>query len=472
MSFITRRGTAPGLEVIRTTDNGPLLVCCQHLAIRAQRLHSIDRLADRRTWADRWVDPLDPVREAEATDRLQQHLAVLLEEFETALADPVAGSAITGSTRPWPDAAPRLLELMLTAGTAALATEPSLAALIADTVLLSRRGSRAAWRLRARAHEQWGDLGTAITAHQRYLSLLGPDPDRLGVRAKVSELRELQITRTALAAALGQAEQLGLRLPRQETAELRERLPQPIRQDTLDPILEDFITDLTRLPMPDLIAATDVLHAAIRCRRTGALHPGPLPAADLRKFTVLRLNDVRSWLAGRTICLVADVGRLGGEPAGAQIDSYDLVARFAPFRLEPAITGSRTDLLVSSHDDKTSWRQPTDLRMVLAEDPRDWLRSVRRNLVPGAQRGLLDKALRRPAHQSALLSDDVRPGRPTGVFQLLRLLDHLDVNPRIDLIGFTLEEPAAGPAGAFLGLERDWLRTRAHQVDQQRISLR
>jgi hypothetical protein len=90
---------------------------------------------------------------------------------------------------------------------------------------------------------------------------------------------------------------------------------------------------------------------------------------------------------------------------------------------------------------------------------------VRQNLVVGAQRGLLDKALRRPADQDALVDDDHRPEQATNAFQLLRLLDHLDVNPIIDLIGF-------GPGDPFTGVEQDWIRPRVRRVDDQRVSLR
>jgi hypothetical protein len=121
--------------------------------------------------------------------------------------------------------------------------------------------------------------------------------------------------------------------------------------------------------------------------------------------------------------------------------------------------------MVIRHDQADGWDQPTDLRLVLAEDPHDWVRAVRRNLVPGAQRGLFDKSLRRPAHQPALIGADHRPNRPTNAFQLLRLLDHLDVNSAIDLIGF-------GPGDPFSDLEQDWLRPRIRRSDEHLVSLR
>jgi hypothetical protein len=451
MSFFTRRAAGPtlsvsGLEVIHRTDNQPLITCCRHLADRAGRGEGAGR--------------------GEPDALLQQHLMAVATEFDRVFAEPGLGEAIRNGDQPWPVGAPRLLNLMLAAAGTALTSDPSLTALIADTVLRARRGSRAAWRLRALAHEHWGDLGSAIDAHQEYLTLIDATADRLGVRARVRDLRELQEARMMLGSVLSRAEQLGVVLPEPSASELLGLLSRPTRQEALDPVLEEFVSDLTQLRIPDLVEIQDVVHAAVRCRRTAALRPGPIPPAEASHLTVLRLGDLRSWLTGKTICLVADSELLAAGDHGWRIDSYDLVARFAPFRIVAAITGHRTDLLVIGHDQASGWEQPTDLRCVLAEDPRDWVKSTRRNLVPGAQRALLDKALRWPAQQPMIVgvSQAREPAEPSSAFQLLRLLDHLDVNPLIDLIGFTLER--------FADDEREWLASRIRRVDEQRISLR
>ena len=135
------------------------------------------------------------------------------------------------------------------------------------------------------------------------------------------------------------------------------------------------------------------------------------------------------------------------------------MARCTSGPLKATNDGGRTDLMVVRHDQGTAWDQPADLRMVLAEDPRGLVRSVRRNLVPGAQRGLFDKALRQPAHSPAIVGAEPGPDRPTNAYQLLRLLDHLDVNPTIDLIGFGTGDPLTG-------LERDSLGPRVRRADE------
>lgn len=448
MSFFTRRvgphapsgtGTHP-----RVVDNQPLITCVRHLARRRSA--------------------------GVADEHLEQDLAAIGTEFDRLLADPVTATAIHDDDRPWPQLAPHLLDLMLAAAGRALATDPSLTGLIADTVLLARRGSRAAWRLRAQAHEQWGDLTAAIAAHEEYL--VRTDLDKLGVSTVVTALRGQRDARVALAAALIDADDLGATLPMPGAADLHDLLSRPVRREELEPALEEFLADLGRMPVAELATVREVLQAVGHCLRTSQLRPPPLPADTVRALDLFRIGDLRQWLSGRTICLVADPDP-GAAPAGlgARIDGYDLVARFTAGPLDPEHTGSRTDLMVIRHDQQAGWDQPADLRLVLAEDSRDWVQSVRRNLVAGAQRGLADKELRRPARQASIAGPapagpaPADPAEPSNAFQLLRLLDHLDVNPAIDLIGF-------GPGDPFTGSEQDWVRSRAHRVDEHLLSLR
>jgi hypothetical protein len=448
MSFLARRlglpaVSGPRAKPVTPADNAPLINCCRHLAAQAAGLD----------------------------DPLRRQLLAVDREFTRVLADPQTRTALESGAEPWPVLAPHLLDLLLIAGAGALSTEPSLTALIADTVLRVRRGSRAAWRLRAQAHEQWGDLNLAIAAHEEYLART--EDDKLGVGALVVTLRSVRDARVSLASALLDAHDLGDTLPMPAAADLHDMLSRPCRAEALDPALEDFLGELTRLPISQLAGVRDVLQAAVHCLRISQLRPPPLSAETVRSLDILRLGDVRGWLAGRSICLVADRDQLAAAQAvagavpglGARIDEYDLVARFGSGSPDPEDGGTRTDLMVIRHDQQTGWDEPTQLRLILAEDPRDWVRAVRHNLVPGAQRGLFDKALRRPAHHDALVDDDHRPARPTNAFQLLRLLDHLDVNPTIDLIGF-------GPGDPFTDVEQDWLRTRVRRVDEQRVSLR
>ncbi|MFW6725210.1 glycosyltransferase family 8 protein [Streptomyces sp. MAR4 CNY-716] len=89
---------------------------------------------------------------------------------------------------------------LLDVGNKALAVgavpEDELALLIADTVLASRSGSRAAWRLRARAQEALGDDRAAIEAHKRYLTLTRKDDTDTAARVRRLQERLKHTERT------------------------------------------------------------------------------------------------------------------------------------------------------------------------------------------------------------------------------------------------------------------------------------
>ena len=269
-------------------------------------------------------------------------------------------------------------------------------------------------------------------------------------------------------------------------------------------MLEDFLADLARLPVSELTAVRDVLHSATYCLHLSRLRPAPLPVATVRSLEVMRLGDLRRWLAGRSICLVAGLDEpAAGAGLAARLDGYDLVARFG-FD-SPEGTGHRTDLMVLGHDQRTGWTQPAQLRLVLADDPGDWVRALRRNLVPGAQRGVVDRIPGRagsPAHadgpagfgsgsgsgsgsassgsagsgsgstgSGSVGSGSVGSGSAGNAVELARLLDQLDVNPVIDLIGFT-GLLTAGPDGTLSEADQNWLRPRIQRSDDDLVGLR
>src|SRR4051794_31590304 len=106
--------------------NESLAGCCRRLAARAAEIAALP-----------------------AGSRLHRDLVAVAAEYERLLADPAVGPAIRTGEQAWPDVAGTLLDPLLTAAGTALRGEPDLTALIADTVLRARPGSRAAWRLRA-----------------------------------------------------------------------------------------------------------------------------------------------------------------------------------------------------------------------------------------------------------------------------------------------------------------------------------
>ena len=276
MTFPTRRFGRPtsGLRPRASTpiNNQPLIACCQHLGVRnLARNLAREQIRDQAREQPAGNSPAASVvvglaAAVAADDALDRDLTAVGLEYDRLMADPRTAGALQAGDKPWPVIAPHLLELLMAAADSALSTDPSLTGLIADTVLLTRRGSRAAWRLRALAHEQWGDLNSAVQAHQEYLART--DVDTLGIDAVVSGLRELRDARVALAAALIDAHDDGAALPMPGAADLHDLLSRPVRQEALDLALEEFLAELTRLPTSDLAAVRDVHEAVAHCLRT------------------------------------------------------------------------------------------------------------------------------------------------------------------------------------------------------------
>ncbi len=259
MSFLARpvdvpTTSGPHLQTITPIDNQPLITCCRHLAHRNEAR-----------------------RATPGSDPLEQDLTAVGLEFDRVLADPATADALHAADLPWPVLAPQLLKLLLTAADSALATDPSLTGLIADTVLLIQRDCREAWRLRALAHEQWGDLNSAVKAHEEYLFQTDlqtdaqTDVDDLGIGDRVIRLRRVRDDRAALAAALIDAHDSGATLPMPGAADLHDLLSRPVRHERLDPALEEFLTELTRLPSPDLTVVHDVQEAVVRLTTSARL---------------------------------------------------------------------------------------------------------------------------------------------------------------------------------------------------------
>ncbi len=102
--------------------------------------------------------------------------------------------------------------------------------------------------------------------------------------------------------------------------------------------------------------------------------------------------------------------------------------------------------------------------------------------MPGAQQNLGDESLRWPVRTIGRLGTDAWPAIPTTGFNMLWLLDFLDVSPRLDLVGFDFYESGAYrvPEAMKLAItsvheytsEKAWVMDRAQSVTDMRISLR
>lgn len=99
------------------------------------------------------------------------------------------------------------------------------------------------------------------------------------------------------------------------------------------------------------------------------------------------------------------------------------------------------------------WDRHAGIRLLFGESVKDWRQTLRRRIVPGAQQHVGNASLRRPVSDPALIGEAGRPRHGTA-FTMLRLLDFLDVSPRIDLIGRLRDDD-----------ESAWVTAHAKDVD-------
>ncbi|MFF2327749.1 MULTISPECIES: hypothetical protein [unclassified Streptomyces] len=405
--------------------------------------------------------------------------------------------------------ADELLDPLLAVGNKALECgyedEFKLAVLVSDTVLTQRKRSRAGWRLRARTLEAMGAEAAAIEAYERYLELT--DDDGFGVAAKVVGMRlgaerQEELLRSLERDCPGAAEfaarpvteswaeglalqargdwaAAGPRLIGALLAQERTGAPVTELQDAtsqyLDLALEAAGTD------PGAVAALTGLVALYAEQRRSRMR-GPVPDPTFGGVEWTTVGEFRNRIAGKSICLIANSNRVGDSSMGAEIDGYDLVVRFNSYRIDPAATGRRTDIHATIHKHGFNWDQKVHTRLVFGGISGDWKYSLRNRLVPGAQQYLGDESLRWPLRDIGRVGADVWPAIPTTGFNMLWLLDHLDVSSRLDLIGFDFYESGAYRLPSAMRMpitsvheytsEKAWVMERAQSVTDMRIRLR
>ncbi|WP_431034065.1 hypothetical protein ACQYWQ_10700 [Streptomyces sp. P6-2-1] len=416
-----------------------------------------------------------------------------------------------------------LLDALLAVGGKALdcgyEDERALADVVSRCLIALRKGSRAAWRLRGRVLEAQGAFDEAADAYGEYLART--EEDGFGVRARVAGLRlaaerERDLAGLLAAARPGaeafRAEPLtetwfdGLEhVARGETDAAQDRFAGALLgladrgewrefQDALGRALDVSLHDLdgrVTSPGPDAPAAGSadddpraglnalLAHYADLAR---SRQRGPVEDPTFGGVRWLSLGEFRNRIAGKSICLVANSGRVGSGSFGAEIDAYDLVVRFNSYRIDPRATGARTDIHVTIHKHAFNWDQHVDTRLVFGGDVGAWRSSLRNRLVPGAQTHLGDDSLRWPLREIGKVGPEEWPAIPTTGFNTLFLLDFLDVNPVIDLIGFDFYESGAYRTSEAMRMpvtsvheyadEKTWVLDRATKADEHRISLR
>lgn len=438
--------------------------------------------------------------------QLAEAIRELLARYAAAMTDPGDAAALTGGKSTWPKSNPEVFDALLEVGNKAVdvqgADELQLATRITETVLGVRKQSRAGWRLRARLMDALGDDAATIAAYERFLALT-PNDD-LNIAGRITKLRESG-ERLARTLQLLQQEAPGSRefagvpetelwaegLALKDAGDWERAEPRLVaalvgmsEQEGSATSVRAALTDYVNLRLERdrgrLAGSTQLLELYADDRRLRELDPIPDPA--LTGSEMVGLSDFRNLIAGKTICLVANSQRVGSSTMGQEIDSYDLVVRFNSYRIEAPATGTKTDIHATIHLHNFNWDKKVQTRLVFSGSHHQWRNSVRRRLVPGAQRYVGDRTLRWPVREIGRIGEDVMPSIPTSGFNMLWLLDFLDVNPKIDLIGFDfydsgayrLQEAMKLPIATAHGYadEKEWVMARAQDVTEMRISLR
>ncbi|MGQ4728714.1 tetratricopeptide repeat protein [Streptomyces sp. Ju416(a)] len=345
-----------------------------------------------------------------------------------------------------------------------------LALALADEATALRARSKGAWRLRGNALDALGRSEEAITAYERHLALQQNTAAARDIERRIATLRaagdRIDEALALVADGNGGADGAGAGAVR-----LSRRLPAAEARVAF--------TELVRLRTTERGAADPAV------RRLAALYAEHRRLSDrdlmadplLGGAEPIGVPGLRRFLAGRTVCLVADTPHTAereqrpGSSLAALIEGYDLVVRCDAVR--HAAPTARTDLHAVTLRGDSPWQGPrwdrrATARLVFGDPLPHWRLALRSRLVPGAQDRIGDATLRRPLHDPALLAEAADADGPASTaYTVLRLLDFLGTPARVDLIGF--EGPAALPPR-----EREWIGARTGTTDDTavRITLR
>ncbi|WP_051951717.1 glycosyltransferase family 29 protein [Actinacidiphila yeochonensis] len=365
-----------------------------------------------------------------------------------------------------------LLDALLDVGRKAVDHGPAAlptALVVSAWVLTERSESRAGWLLRGRVLEAAGDTAGAVDAYERYLAQTDKDP--FGLAEQLAPMAARARHEQGIAQALARA---GRPVP------VLGEPPQDVEAEAAALVEEQFAALASGVPSYDPAVLTGAAEHWAGLRRVR--HGLPQPDPTLGGVEWVSAGGLRDLIAGRSICLVANSGSLGAGSLGPQIDSYDVVVRFNAFRIDAAATGTRTDVHVTSSRNPHNWGVRAGTRVIVTQKPETYRAAVRERLVPGAQERVGDNSLRWPVRDLGRVWSEVWPQTPTTGFNLMWLIDFLDVSPRFDLIGFdflesgayrlpeAMGQPASSPADH--SDEKAWVMERAQHVNGLVTSLR
>ncbi|MCT6778677.1 tetratricopeptide repeat protein [Streptomyces sp. CS7] len=346
-----------------------------------------------------------------------------------------------------------------------------LALALADEATVLRTRSKGAWRLRGNALDALGRSEEAITAYERHLALQQNTAASRDVERRIATLRAAgdRIDEALALVADGNGNGGGGGAEGTGAVRLSRRLPAADARAAF--------TELVRLRTAERGAADPAVRrlAALYAEHRRLSDRDPMADPLLGGAEPIGVPGLRRFLAGRTVCLVADTPHTAeqeqrpGSSLAALIEGYDLVVRCDAVR--HAAPTARTDLHAVTLRGDSPWKGPrwdrrATTRLVFGDPLPHWRLAVRSRLVPGAQDRIGDATLRRPLHDPALLAEAAADAdEPASTaFTVLRLLDFLGTPAQVDLIGF--EGPAALPPR-----EREWIGARTGTTDDTAVRI-
>jgi len=373
--------------------------------------------------------------------------------------------------------------------------QPRLAVNLAEQIVDIRPMSRAGWKVLAAGYQALNRRDNADQAARRHAQLSGID---------ITEMAESAISFEEVIADL---EAYGGQAPDEPVPSLftllqdlqtqgwgesgRAGMPRELVaaslavQPTESQAVADGVADVV-LRSALVYGHDPKLDVAALARKTVASRPRAIvprvSEETARGLTTIDASGLRHYLDGRSICLIANSQRVGQSGAGALIDGYDIVARFNSFKIDPQHTGSKTSIHAAIHRHNFNWSVPVDVRLIFSGRVDAWRNSINKYIDPEAQTYLGDRTLRWPVRGGDLLGETDLVDVPTSGFNLMRLVDFLDVSTKIDLIGFDFNASGAYRLDSAMSLpvarahdylaERDWVMKNATEVGDLVISLR
>ncbi len=395
------------------------------------------------------------------------------------------GALIVEHTAAEPSA-DRCFEALLKVGRAALdAEDPQLARRAGDGAVALRSRSKGAWRLRGEALDALGRDREAIDAFERYQALGGGGAGKSGAGKSGGSGPGLN-GKKAVQNAAQNAAQNGVNGQGAVGDQIAKRLV--VLHDKWGAVAtagkiapEAGLTERPPEELQEALAATVEQRLA---RHGAADHDSQRLAASYGTYTRLAaagamddpllggsepigVGPLRSRLKGRSVCVVANAEAVAESGLGEEIDAYDVVVRLDSFpTVHPRGTGKALHLHAVSHrSGGAGWRRKAEIRLVFGDKPVQWRDAVRHQLVPGAQTYVGDRSLSRPLRDPALIGEPRWAADASTGFTVARLLDFLDVSPRLDLIGFTLPDQLRAE-------ERQWVQSHTRTTAGLRVSLR